>query len=134
VRMERLEEWPHRRVRVTIRKTVQYVSFIKAFYYRWIVGKQSTSLCSIYRHQSIVGCKEKLWLEFMGSYNGVGDGHFTVQILCDLLGFRNEVLVQDLAKDKIFFLGLSVFLCACAPDPLETIECPHTACLIGGPH
>jgi hypothetical protein len=42
----------------------------------WIVAKQSTGLCSIYRHRSVVVCKEKLRWAFSGSYNGVGDGHF----------------------------------------------------------
>jgi hypothetical protein len=53
------------------------ILLIKAFYYPWIVAKQSTALHS-YRHQSSVVCKEKLWWAFLASYNGIGDRHFAV--------------------------------------------------------
>jgi hypothetical protein len=32
----------------------------------------------IYRCLSVVACKEKLRLDFLDSYNSVGDGHFVV--------------------------------------------------------
>jgi hypothetical protein len=31
-----------------------------------------------YRHRSSVSLKEKLWWESLGSYDGVGDGHFVM--------------------------------------------------------